>query len=291
MKSVLVTGASGFVGTNFCQLSEDAYQVNCVSLRQTKIDQIDFSEVDVVLHLAGIAHRMKKTQEDLYYSVNRDLTYELAKVAKRSGVNQFIFASTIKVYGFDSTDILLSLTSNCNPKDDYGRSKLQGEEQLMKLSSPDFKVAVVRIPLVYGPGVKGNLNALMKLTLKFPLLPFGGIDNSRSMISVRNLVEYFRCIIEKEFSGVVLPSDKITLSTTELVRLISNELDSKTKLVVIPQPMRKLAKLLIPDYYRRLFGNLAVDSTESNKLLGFTPSRTVEQEIGEMVREFNQQGT
>ena len=282
----MVTGASGFLGSRFCEVAKEDFEIRPVSLQNKKVENVDFSGVDAVLHLAGIAHRMKTTEPDLYESVNSELTYRIAREAKKQGVKHFIFVSTIKVYGADSTDRPIGLDTACNPQDDYGKSKFNGEQHIRKLESPAFRVAILRPPLIYGPGVKGNLIALMKLTEKLTVLPFARISNARTMVSLQNMVDYMRHVINSEYSGVILPADKRSLSTTELVELIASHFNKKTRLVSVPYLFRKIAEWILPGYYHRLFSDLEIDAADSNSRLGFEPVGTIEEGIAEMVNAY-----
>ena len=169
MKSILVTGATGFVGQHFLRINSNNYLLKKVSLQDNPIINIDFSGVETVLHLAGIAHRMERTEDALYFNVNYALTKELAIAAKVNGVKHFIFISTIKVYG-DEKDHL-TLEAECRPNDAYGKSKLKAEEAILELITDSFNVTIVRPPLIYGYGVKGNVEKLMRLVDKRRIIP------------------------------------------------------------------------------------------------------------------------
>lgn len=158
MKRILITGANSYIGTSFEKwLSQwpDKYTVDTIDMIDGKWRKESFAGYDVVFHVAGIAHiRETKKNRDLYYKVNRDLAYETAKKAKAEGVNQFIFISSMSVYGVDNG--VINKNTPLNPKSNYGKSKLQAEKLIKPLCDDNFKVAILRPPMVYGKGCKGN---------------------------------------------------------------------------------------------------------------------------------------
>jgi len=170
-----------------------------------------------------------------YEKVNVTQTINLAKKAKESGVNHFIFMSTVKVYD-EETDIAYTENSDCNPQDDYGKSKLKAEQALLGLSDEGlgFRVSIIRTPIVYGYGVKANIKNLVNLINKVPVLPFGKITNNRSMVFVGNLCHLIDEIIIRpvgsalgvqDKAGIFLACDDEPLSTAKLCELISVHLD------------------------------------------------------------------
>ena len=281
-RSILVTGASGFVGRRFIELTYNRLKINTVSLQSSKIEDVDFGGVDTVLHLAGIAHRMEKTEDQLYYDVNYELTKSLALQAKNAGVKHFVFMSTIKVYG-DHYDHL-TLETLCLPNDAYGKSKLLAEEYLNELNSDTFKVAVIRPPLIYGPAVKGNMARLIRLVETKSYIPLGGIENQRSMVSIDNLIQLILLIIEKESSGVYLIQDEKPISTSQLLAEIINAKKSKTKLIRIPNIVKWVIRLIKPEVYHRIFGSLVVDDSQTKKLLNYKSLETTSEGILKMIK-------
>ena len=151
-----ITGSGGFVGKRFMEYNKGRYQLINVSLRSADPSDIDLQEAESILHLAGKAHDMHAKDERVYYEVNYELTKMLADEARKQGVPHFIYVSSVKVYGEEQNGIL-NESSPCHPLDAYGKSKLQAETYLRSIESDQFKVAIVRPPLVYGPGVKGNM--------------------------------------------------------------------------------------------------------------------------------------
>lgn len=284
-RSVLVTGASGFVGSRFIRLADNGLKINVVSLRSSLIEEVNFKGVDTVLHLAGIAHRMERTDDQLYFDVNYELTKKLALQAKNAEVKQFVFMSTIKVYGEHYN--FLTLETPCLPNDAYGKSKLRAEEFLNELNSEAFKVAIIRPPLIYGPGVKGNMARLISLVETKSYIPLGGIDNKRSMVSIDNLIQLILLIIEKESSGVFLIQDDEPISTSQLLGEIINAKKSKAKLIRVPKIVKWMIRLIKPEVYIRIFGSLVVDDGQTKKLLNYKSLETTTEGVLKMIKSNN----
>lgn len=283
-KNILVTGASGFIGRNYKSNATYKSNIVSVSLQNTKLEEIDLTNINSIVHLAGIAHRMNQPSGQIYYDINSTLTTNLALKAKKSGVKQFVFISTIKVYGDkEGFDINFEEDSLCLPNDDYGKSKREAEQSLLKLSDSKFKVAIVRPSLVYGAGVKGNLEKLMKLVSKKYKLPFGNINNKRSMVYVGNLIALIDTIIKQKAEGVFIAGDKQPISTSYLIQNIQKNFGQKKHLFSLPGLFRNLIKTLKPELYKRLFCSLVVDNSITNQKLNFIPPFDSEIGIREMV--------
>ncbi len=262
---ILLTGANGFIGSYFCQRYAHKYRLSTFSFLQDDFALLDLKGVAVVVHLSALVHQMGGASEDAYEKVNVTQTLSLAKKAKESGVGQFIFMSTVKVYGEES-DLIYSETSECHPQDGYGKSKLKAELELQKLQCESFKVVILRTPIVYGHGVKANIKNLIHLVQKVPLLPFANIENRRSMVYVGNLCYLMDVAIQKVACGIFLSCDDTPLSTTELIKLLAKELDTKVILLEIPF-FATLLKFLKPDFHKRLYGSLEVDNRATRKAL------------------------
>lgn len=281
--NLLITGASGFIGSNFIKAYQ-GFNIIEIDLLTTKVENISFAGVDAVLHLAALVHQMKGAPEGQYFKINRDLAYEVARKAKAGGVKQFVFMSTAKVFGESTTNKpAWDENSECNPIDPYGKSKYEAEKLLLGLQGENFKVAIVRSPLVYGVGVKANMYNLVKLVDKSPVLPLGGIKNKRSMVYVGNLVELIKHIIQTQASGVFIAGDKEPLSTTQLTQLIANSFPKKILFLTVPLFMRRIISKWKPAIVDRLFGSLVLDNTSTNRKLNFTPPYETEACVLEMV--------
>ncbi len=284
---LLITGSSGFVGSYFINKYKDKYAINTFSFLKDDFENLDCSDVDVVFHLSALVHQMGGATAEEYERVNVTQTLELAKKAKKSGAKYFVFMSTVKVYG-EETNTKYTEESECHPEDEYGKSKLKAEQELLGLSderlgdSDGFKVSIVRTPIVYGYGVKANIKSLVGLVKKVPLLPFGKIKNKRSMVYVGNLCYLVDVVIEQQKAGIFLASDDEPLSTTRLIELIAKNLDKKVYLIKIPF-FESLLKTLKPSFHKRLYGSLEVDNNITKEKLGLQNPYSVEDGIEMMI--------
>ena len=281
MKKLLISGSNGFVGKYFINKYKNKYEIKTFSFLKDDINSLDCSDIDVVFHLSALVHQMDGASCEEYERVNVSQTLELAKKAEESGIKQFIFMSTVKVYG-EETDSKYSENSICNPEDDYGKSKLKAEFELQKLEDENFKISIIRTPIVYGYGVKANIKSLINLVNKVPLLPFGKIKNKRSMVYIGNLCHLVNEVITQEKSGIFLASDDEPLSTTRLIELISKNLDKKIYLVKIPF-FESLLELVKPSFHKRLYGSLEVDNTITKEKLNLQNPYSVEDGIKLMI--------
>ncbi len=219
MKKILITGAGSYIGTSFenwVSQWPEKYQVETIDMRGNEWRDKPFSSYDVIYHIAAIVH-VKENDSEKYFSVNRDLAVEVAKKAKAEGVRQFIFLSTMGVYGIETG--FINENTKPNPKTPYAESKLEAEELLKGLTNDFFKVATLRPPIVYGKDCRGNYPRLAGMALK--VLVFPKVKNERSMIFIDNLSEFVRLAIEKELSGLFYPQNRDYVNTTELVQLIA----------------------------------------------------------------------
>lgn len=277
MKKLLITGSNGFIGSYFIDKYQDKYNIKTFSFLNDDINTLDCSTTDVVFHLSALVHQMGGATKEEYEKVNVTQTLELAVKAKENGVKHFIFMSTVKVYG-EETNIAYTEQADCKPQDEYGKSKLKAEKLLLELEGENFKVSIVRTPIVYGYGVKANIKNLINLVNKVPVLPFGKIQNKRSMVYVGNLCHLIDEIIIQEKAGVFLASDDEPLSTTRLIELISKYLDKKVYLVKIPF-FEKLLKVVKPSFHKRLYGSLEVDNSITKEKLKLINPYSVEDGI------------
>ena len=283
--AIIVTGAGGFIGRRFMEYNKSRYHLVPVSLRTAKVNEIDMTGIQVIVHLAVVAHDFSKVNNDVQYEVNYHLTKELAEHAKKCGVTQFIFLSTAKVYGEGSSEVL-DENSQCSPVDAYGKSKRQAEEYLLSQNSERFKVAIIRTPIVYGPEVKGNMFRLLKLSNKNIPLPFGHSDNLRSMVYIDNLIELINSIMELKASGIFIAGDTQPISTGELIAMIRKSLNKRENLIVIPAFAKKVLKKIKPSLFNRLFGSFVLDTTKTNLALNFKPPYATSYGIDQMVKWF-----
>lgn len=246
MKRILVTGANSYIGRAFRIYMErfpDEYETAAVSLRGEAWKAYDFSKFDVILHTAGLAHAKETTQNaPQYYRINRDLSAEAAEKAKTEGVRQFIYLSSMSVYGMDEG--VITPDTIPHPKNSYGKSKLEAEELLRELETQDFRVAILRPPMVYGPGCKGNYQALVKLARVLPVCP--DYENRRSMISTENLCVSIKQVIDEEAAGTFCHQDPEYTCTCRMICEIAESngrIIPQTKLLnFVPALLRRTTK-------------------------------------------------
>lgn len=264
MKRVLITGANSYIGTSVEYYIAEHYPEECIFCTVDLLDDtwrdISFAEYDVVFHVAGIAHiKETKQNSELYYKVNRDLAVEVASKAKMEQVKQFIFLSSMSVYGLLKGCI--TAETKPLPKSDYGRSKLQAEEKLQTLADDTFKVCVLRPPMIYGRNCKGNYQTLRKFALKFKVFPY--VKNKRSMLYIENFCEFIRFMILNEESGIFFPQNSEYTNTSNMVKSIAAAYGRKLYFIHgvgwIIKFMGLFTKII-----KKAFGNLIYDKTLSD---------------------------
>lgn len=261
MKNILITGANSYVGTSFEKwLSQwpDKYHVDTIDMIDGEWRKKSFAGYDAVFHVAGIAHR-KETQANAheYYEINRDLAVETAKKAKQDGVSQFIFMSTMGVYGMLAG--VITKDTMPNPRTHYGKSKLQAEEQIRELSDDSFKVVILRPPMIYGKNCTGNYAKLSRFAKESWFFP--NINNKRSMLYIDNLSEYVRRTIDGMYSGIYLPQNEEYVCTAQLVKEITHIHNKKIALIKLFNPIIKFLIGRI-DVISKLFGDCVYERTE-----------------------------
>jgi UDP-glucose 4-epimerase len=217
MKRILITGEHGRIGTAIrdeLNRFPERYAAETVSLRNVRPEALDLRGFDTIVHTAAIVHRKETGKTaDLYQTVNCDLTEALAKAAKRDGVKQFVFFSTMSVYGMDTGTI----TGDTVPKPatQYGRSKLMAERRIAPLSDGAFCVTILRPPVVFGPGAKGNPERLARIAKRLPFCP--DFKNRRSMVSLETLCGAVRRLIDAPRAGVFFPQEAEPVATCDLI--------------------------------------------------------------------------
>ena len=290
MKNILLTGSTGFVGSYFKDNYGNKYHIETFSFLTDNLDSLDLTQIDTVIHLSALVHQMGGAAKEEYQRVNVDNTLALAEKAKQNGVKQFIFMSSVKVYG-EETNTPYTESTKCEPQDEYGKSKLEAENQLKEMegdvtkgiSVGHFKVSILRTPIVYGKGVKANILNLVKLVDKVPVLPFGGIINRRSMVYIGNLCDMIEKLCESKISGTFLAGDDRPVSTTGLIEIIAKVKCRKIITLIIPL-FPQLLKTIKPSFYKRLYESLEVDNTQTKELLGFTNRVSTEEGIKKMLQ-------
>lgn len=274
MIKVLLTGSGGFIGGYFLKKYTTKYFIQTFSFLKDDFSALHLKGMDVIVHLSALVHQMTGVSAQAYEDINVAQTLALARKAKKSGVEHFIFMSTVAVY--DETLNVLFEGSQCAPTSPYGKSKLEAEKQLLTLADDSFKISIVRPPMVYGFDAPGNIKSLISLINKIPILPFGNINNKRSFVYVGNLCALVDSTIRTGKEGIFLASDDRALSTTELIELIASSMPKKIYLLAIPV-FQTLLRWLKPSLHKRLYGSLEVDNTHTKKVLGFTNPYSVEE--------------
>lgn len=221
-KKILITGANSYVGTSFERYMAQwpaEYQIDTIDMIDGSWRTKSFAGYDVVFHVAGIAHVSADPKlKDLYYKINRDLAIETAEKAKREGVNQFIFMSSMIIYGADEPigkEKIITRETKPAPADFYGDSKLQADLAIQEMADGNFIVSILRPPMIYGPGCKGNFPRLVELS-KYSII-FPNIENKRSILYIDNLSEAIKTLIDDCRRGIFFPQNKKTCATTEII--------------------------------------------------------------------------
>lgn len=324
MKKILVTGASGFIGKFLCKNLLKSGRPFCASVRsddlippKTNIQYLSVGEInkqtnwrealidtDCIIHCAGRAHVMSKinaNEKKNFYSVNIGGVEQLAEQAAKAGVRKIIFLSSIKVNGENTCKkhikaglnkkkkYIFSPNDKPNPKDVYAISKLKAENILWEISSrTNLEIVVIRLPLVYGRGVKGNLARLIKLIKSGIPLPFSMISNNRSMISIDNLFDLLmQCVDNPKANGkTFLASDDDDVSTPMLIKLIASSIDKKAYLFPLPIFLLKILGSIFgkKQEIKRLVGSLRIDISYTKEVLNWTPPISVKEGIRRMIK-------
>ncbi|MDG1708255.1 MAG: NAD-dependent epimerase/dehydratase family protein, partial [Emcibacteraceae bacterium] len=252
-------------------------------------------DIDVIIHCAARVHVMNdKALSPLneFRKVNTLATLNLAKQAANSGVKRFVFISSIKVGG-ESSQLGNPLIEDSDyvPDDPYGLSKYEAEQLLLELAAnSEMEVVIIRPTLIYGPDVKANFQTMMKWASKPIPLPFGAINNKRSLVSIDNLISLIEvCITHpKAKNEIFYVNDGNDLSTSDLLRKIYKSFGNNTPLIPMPMSMINLLFTLIgkSDYSARLLGSLQVDITKARTLLNWSPPHSVDDSIDKTVKHF-----
>lgn len=246
---VLITGAGSYVGESvrkYILSTSSDFEIDAVDTMGDNWKKADYSQYDVVYHVAGIAHvNADPKMEPLYYKVNRDLTIAVAEHAKAAGVKQFIFMSSQIVFHESQSLKSEVLTKNTkeNPNGFYGDSKLQAEIGLHKLEDENFKVCILRPCMIYGPNAKGNFPRLAKLATKVPLFPCW--HNKRSMLYIDNLAEFVKQAMLRGLSGVFYPQNKEQADTVEIIRFFAKQAGHKVWISRIFNPFVWLGSFVL----------------------------------------------
>lgn len=270
-RKVLITGAGSYIGESFLEYADKHYcenfEIEVLDMLDEKWREKDFSSFDIVYHVAGIAHadvgNVDEATKEKYYAVNTDLTVEVCKKAKADKVKEFVFMSSMIVYG-DSAPYGAKKIVDANtvpkPANFYGDSKLQADVAVRELADADFKVIVLRPPMIYGKGSKGNYLVLAKLAKKLPVFP--DVDNERSMLHIDNLCEFLCQVMLIEHltqdAVVLIPQNAEWTKTSDMVEQIAEVSGKKIKKTKVLTPTVKIAGMMpgkIGGLVNKAFGN------------------------------------
>lgn len=275
MKRILITGTNSYLGNAIEQYlmeynstqGRELYRVDKISLREEAWKKSSFAEYDTILHVAGIAHadigNVSKETQDLYYQINCGSTLEVAQKAKEEGVPQFVYFSSVIVYGDGGgfgKEKVITADTRPQPANFYGDSKWQAEKGLHQLGNDDFKVAVLRLPMIYGKGSRGNFPLLVKIAKKLPFFP--KINNRRSMLYVENLAEFVRLLAECGKGGTFFPQNAEYVTTAEMVKSIGQVCGKNIHILGVLNPLVTFASHMpgkISGMVDKAFGSLVID--------------------------------
>ncbi len=278
MKRILITGKNSYIGNSFEEwvADDDSFYVEKISLREENWKNLDFSKYDVVFHVAGIAHadvsKVSKETKERYYEINCDLALQTAKKYKEDlngKTGQFIYMSSIIVYGLETNltkKRVITFETVPRPSNFYGDSKLKAEQKLQPLESNSFKIVILRPPMIYGKGSKGNFPKLVQLANKLPIFP--SIKNERSMLFIDNLCIYLKQMIDNQSSGIFFPQNNAYVSTADMVKMIAAVQNKKIHTTPYLNWGLKLLSFFpgkIGNLINKAFGSLVYEHNEINK--------------------------
>lgn len=277
VKRVLITGANSYIGTSiesYLLQWPDQYHIDTIDMIDESWRQKSFAGYDSVYHVAGIVHRdtsaIGGVNRRHYYAVNTDLAIEVAMKAKADGVSQFIFMSSMAVYGSEAKigeTRIITRDTRLDPVSSYGDSKMQAEKGIEPLEDDAFHVCILRPPMVYGPGCKGNYPILAKAARKLPFFP--DIKNQRSMLFVGNLARYVKKVIDHRQSGVFFPQNSEYVCVSDMVRQIAKTHGKTIRLTKMFNPILRLLSKVI-GLVNKVFGSLMYEQ-EGERIEGEVP--------------------
>jgi nucleoside-diphosphate-sugar epimerase len=307
---VVVTGANGFVGRRVCQrLSSDGHEVVSLIRRDPGLEVLGTHQVtfagglsnavrgaDALVHLAAKTEASNDAASEAEaLRVNVDLTASLAEAALRASLKRFIFVSSIKVNGEQTHGVPFTAAMPPAPQDTYGRSKARAEQVLRSRAEGKLEFVVLRPPVMYGPGMKGNLARLFEIADRGIPMPFGSITNSRDMLSVNTFVDLISKVISHPAAAgrTFLVRDGKAISTPELFRAIARSLGRRARLVPMPKVMLSLVGSLSgrSAEMQRLVGDLEIDDKETRDVLQWSPKVNMDSNLAELAEWWKSRGT
>lgn len=305
---VVVTGADGFVGRPTCRrLAAEGHQVIALIRHRRPVDDLAAHQIivvedlgtghaldqavkgaDALVHLAARTHVMKETSpapEAEFTRVNVDLTAHVAEAALRAGLKRFVFVSSVKVNGEQTGGIPFTAEMPPAPLDWYGRSKAKAEEVLRSTAGNKLDVVILRPPLMYGPGMKGNFARLFAMAERGIPLPFASIHNSRDVLSVFSLADLINRVVSHPAAAgrTFMARDGTALSTPQLFQAIAQSLGRNARLFPVPTAMLSLAGTLTgrSAEVQRLTGDLEIDDRATREALQWAPPASMQETLRE----------
>ncbi|WP_313122356.1 NAD-dependent epimerase/dehydratase family protein [Exiguobacterium sp.] len=253
IKNILIIGQNSYIGNSFeewiLENKKNEFKINKISVKDNSWEIMDFSNYDVILCLAAIVHS-KNVSKELYKKINTDLPIKIAKKAKKEGVKQFIFLSTMNVYGKDSG--VISKSTEQSPTNYYGISKLEAEKALKEIHTEKFKILILRPPMVYGINCPGNYSKLSNLLNQISVFPI--TNNSRSAVYIDNLSYFIFKTIESEIHGILHPQNNEYLKITDIISVIEELKNKRIFKIKVPKKLMALSSIT-----NKLYGDLKYD--------------------------------
>lgn len=274
---ILIVGKGSFIGGEFKQRFKNIFDISEFDIAKHSLTKIDVHGIDVVIHVAAIVHQTNTISKKKYFEVNSDLAYKVATLSKKYGVSQFVFFSSIKVFG-DITPYgeVWNEETLCVPTGAYGESKLTAETRLQTLNDQFFSLSVIRPCLVYGEGVKANMYNLIRLVDKSPILPFRNLNNVRNMVYIGNLIDLMEAVIVKRAKGIFIATDNDGSTMADMIRLIADALGKKK--LIIPFPWRSF-EWVAKEFFSKINGNIRVNPNKGFAYLNFKPRYSLKEGI------------
>lgn len=262
MKRVCITGLNSYIGTalqEHLRTMPELYEVESVSVRTCALGAIDFRGFDAIVHLAAVVHQKESAaNRRLFDEVNRDLTAAIAKKAKAEGVRQFIFMSTMSVYGMETGEITKDTIPA--PQTAYGRSKLEAERLIAPLADDTFFVTIIRSPMVFGKGAKGNYRRLEALAKRLRICP--ALENKRSMTSINTLCGMLKTCLDEPRSEIVFPQEAQPVKTKDLIAQIAQEQGKTLRETRLFDPAIRMLRVLTRSG-KKAFGDLVYQDLDT----------------------------
>lgn len=291
MKKILITGAGSYIGTSFINWVKEnhpgEFEIEELDMIGGSWKKKDFSGYDTVFHVAGLAHadvgKVSDETKSFYYKINRDLAIETAEKAKHDGVKQFVFMSSMIIYG-ESAAVgkkkVITRETKPHPANFYGDSKWQADKGVRKLQDDTFHTAVIRPPMIYGKGSKGNYQLLAKLAKRLPIFP--NVENERSMLHIDNLCEFLTLLIESGKGGIYFPQNQEYVRTSQMVKMIGKVCGHKVRLTKVLNPGVILAGKIpgkVSGLANKAFGNMVYEKEMSRCFAGEYQIRNMKESI------------